>query len=267
MKTLGFAPACERTDGRRIRRAVFEERSLLPVSAACLVANGVRETLSALFADAVALKLYEPVIPSRSAWNAILRDAAIYCVRGSNVEAAVVVRARDASMLAAAAFGERGERPAPLSAIERTVIDRTVRAVAAQFAPICGPGNIDVDVEHGDLDGFATFFELQIERPVQARIGVALRHDPLPEARPGVTLEELLDLTLELCAAVDLGRLSAAQAGSLEPGAVLPLPPGPLRGTLRIAGRTLASGECGVCGPHYAFSIDRACGGGETPAL
>ena len=36
------------TNGRRVRRARFVDRSLLPVAAACVVANGVRETLAAL---------------------------------------------------------------------------------------------------------------------------------------------------------------------------------------------------------------------------
>ena len=268
MKTLGFARTGEVIAGKRVRPLVFEERSLLPLSAACVVANGVRETLSALFAEAVAIKLYEPVVPSSVAWNAITCDATIHHVRGPNVEAAVIVRMPDASILAAAAFGERDGRPSSLSALERTVIDRTVRAVAVHFAPLCGQGNYEIaSGAAGDLAGYATFFELQIDRPVLARIGIALRSDPIPEARPGLVLEDLTDLGMDLAVEVDIGRLSAAQAGALEVGAFLPFARGPLRGSLRIAGRTLASGECGVCGAQYALAIDRTLPGGNAPAL
>ena len=110
---------------------------MLPVSAACIVASGVRETLGALFGAPVALKLYEPMIPNAAAWGAIVRNAHVYRLRGTLIDAAVIVRPEDARALAAGAFGEHDTRGA-LSALERTVLERIVRAIAAQCGPICG---------------------------------------------------------------------------------------------------------------------------------
>jgi len=267
VKTLAFGRPYEMRGGRRIRPIAFQQRSMLPVSAACMVANGVRETLASLFAEPVVLKLYEPVIPAPAAWRAIARDARIFRVRAAGAEAAVIVRAADASALTAAAFGEREGHAAALSAIERTVLARTVQAIALQFGPICGPvAEAPVHEAELELDEFATFFEMQIERPIGARVGVALRRDPVPESHPGVGFDDVSDLPLELCVRVEVGRLPASDVAALEPGSVLPVPAGALRGALLLAGRTLATGECGVYGLHFALAIDRTPTGRDVPA-
>jgi flagellar motor switch/type III secretory pathway protein FliN len=268
VKTLAFSRRCEMRGGRRIRPLAFEERSMLPVSAACLVASAVRETLASLFGEPVALKLYEPVIPTPEAWTAIARNATIYRMRTSSTDAAVIVRPADASALTAAAFGEREGRTAALSAIERTVLARTIQAITLQFGPICGSGLPEAPLEtEPQLCGYTTFFELQIERPVNARVGIALRRDPVPEAQPGVSFEDVMDLPVELQVHVDVGRFPAADVGALEPGAVLPVPAGALRGALLLAGRTLATGECGVYGHCYALALDRTLTGRDLPAI
>jgi hypothetical protein len=268
MKMLGFSTRSQPEGDRRVRPVVFEERSMLPVSAACIVASGVRETLSALFGEAVTLKLYEPTIPTPAAWNAIGRDATIYRFRMANADAAVIVRPADASALAAAAFGERAVRATALSSLERTALERTVQAIALQFGPICGSGTREPVLEVlTDLHGFTTFFELQLERPILSRIGIALSRDPLPQAHPAVELDQLYDLSFELTVHIDVGRYRAADIGALEPGAVLALPSGALRGALFAAGRMLALGECGVHGQHYALAIDRTPTGRDEPAI
>ena len=166
MKTLGFSSGSRREEGHRIRHIVFEERSTLPVSAACIVASGVRDTLSALFGEAVTLKLYEPSIPTPSAWIAIGRDATIYRARMGNADAAVIVRPADASALAAAAFGEHAVRAAALSSLERTVLERTVQAIALQFGPICGSGTRESALEPlTDLHGFTHIFRTAARTP------------------------------------------------------------------------------------------------------
>jgi hypothetical protein len=254
--------------GRRIRALAFEERSMLPVSAACIVASAVRETLASLFSEPVALKLYEPVIPTPEAWTAIARDATIYRVRTSVAEAAIIIRPADACALAAAAFGERQGGAASLSAIERTVLARTVRAIALQFGPICGSGLDEAVLEaQPQLCGYATFFELQIERPIDARVGIALRRDPAPEAQSGVSFEDVMDFPVELRVHVDVGRFPAADIGAFELGEVLPVRAGALRGALLLAGRTLATGECGVYGQRYALALDRTLTGRDLPAI
>ncbi|HEY6325785.1 MAG TPA: hypothetical protein VIW73_04615, partial [Candidatus Cybelea sp.] len=108
MRSLGFAPASRnRCDsGKRVRETRFERRSSLPASAACVVANGIRETLTALLGSPVTLRLFEPVMPDPDAWDAIARDATMYRVRGSVADAAIVLRAADAIAFASAVFGE-----------------------------------------------------------------------------------------------------------------------------------------------------------------
>jgi hypothetical protein len=262
---LGFSRSAQWAGGKRIRSLTFEDRSMLPVSAACVVASAVRETLGTLFGEAVALKLYEPTIPKPAAWSAIVREANVYRVRCATADAAVIVRSEDASALAAAAFGEREVRASALSALERTVLERSVRAIAMQFGPICGAAaELAVDLQP-DMRAFSTYFELQLERPVRARIGIALSQDPLPESNPGFTPDDLLDLDVELAVHVDIGAYSAVHIGALEPGALLPLPLGTLRGTLLLAGRPLAVGECGVHGRYYALAVDRTPTGREDP--
>ncbi|HTX55912.1 MAG TPA: hypothetical protein VMD47_02320 [Candidatus Acidoferrales bacterium] len=239
---------------------------MLPLSAACLVASAVRETLTGLFGEAVSLRLFEPVIPTPEAWRAIAADATIYRVRSSSADAAIIVRPRDAAVLAAAAFGECDARSDVLSVLERTVLERTVRAIAAQFAPLCGAGTLETTIQSDrDVAGFVTFFELSIDGPARARIGVALSRDPVPEAKPEITIEDLFGLPVELAVRIDAGVHPAAVLGSLEPGDVLWLPGGTPRGTLRAAGRPLAAGECGVHGRYYALALDRTLTGRDEP--
>jgi hypothetical protein len=262
---LGFSPSAQWAGGRRIRTLTFEDRSMLPVSAACVVASSLRETLGTLFGEAVGLKLYEPTIPQPAAWRAIVREANVYRVRCATADAAVIVRPQDASALAAAAFGEREGRTGTLSALERTVLERIVHAVAMQFGPICGPAaELAVDLQP-NVRTFCTYFELQLERPVRARIGVALSRDPVQQAQAGVRVEDLLDLDVELAVHADAGVHAAAKVAALELGDLLPLPPGALRGALRVAGRPVAVGECGVHGRYYALAVDRTPTGREDP--
>jgi hypothetical protein len=266
MITLSFERVGTAIAGRRIRRPTFEERSLLPVSAACVVAGGVREALSRLIGEAVLLKFYEPAIPSAAAWEQIVRDARIYRVRGSRGEAAVILRMRDAAALAAAAFGERDAAATPLSALEAAVVDRTVRAFAAQFTALCGATEAPFLEEIHAIGGLETYVELQVEQPVHARIGIALARDPLPETQPGMAVESLLDLQVELCVRTDLGSYPALAIAELEPGVILPMPPpGAIRGTLEVAGSPLARGECGVNGGRYALVIDQFPDRREVP--
>ncbi len=265
MMSMSFERVGTAVDHRCIRRPTFRERSLLPVSAACVVASGVREALSRLIGETVLLKLYEPAIPSADAWKQILRDARIYRVRGSRGEAAVILRMCDASALAAAAFGERDASTTPLSALEAAVVDRAVRAFAAQFTAVCGVTEAPILEEIHAIGSLQTYVELQLEQPVRARIGIALARDPLPEAQPGVALESLLDLQVELCVRTDLGSLTALAVAELEPGVILPIPPGALRGTLDVAGSPLARGECGVNGGRYALVIDHIPDRREVP--
>lgn len=249
---------CGTSRGKHIRRACFESRSALPVSAACVVANGVRETLGSLLGRAVAMRLFEPSIPAPRAWLSILRDARIYRVRGSVADAAVVLRGPDAAVLAAALFGEphAADPMRALSPIECEVLDRMVNTVAANLGAVCGARDGHPVERVNALDGFVTYFELLIDEPIAARIGIALSREPSPEARGSLEPGHLAGVRLTALASLDLGKIEAALVARLAVGAIVPVEPAGLnRCSLTAHGRSVAHGSCGVRNGRYAFYV------------
>jgi hypothetical protein len=259
MKCLTFSRESATGGVRRVRSARFEERSLLPVSAACIVAAGMRETFSALFGAPVTLRLLEPVIPAPHAWPAIVREALLFCVRGNVADAAVVLRPRDAVALANAAFGEPDGDLAlrPLSSIESEVLGRAVAAIARSLGPVCGVRDGATAEAIASIDGFSTFFELRLERPIEASVGIALSRDPVAEPHGRLAAGDLSDLALRLAVTFDVGVLPAARVAELTSGTVLPLPGArAFRGKLHLGGRTVGHGICGVRDGRYALTIE-----------
>lgn len=252
---LGFERESEPYGGRRVRRALFERRSSLPVSAACVLAGGVRETLGALLATPVSLRLLEPAIPDAAAWTAICTGAQLFGVRGPLCNAAFVLRPQDASALVDGAFGENGGAPRTLSAIEQEVLVRALRAIAGSLAPVCGRELSPLE-RILDIQGYVTYFELIVERPVGARIGVALSRDPAARGGATVRIEDLLDVEVEVGVEFARGVLPAAAFLDLRPGSNVPMKtrigdPG----RLRLGGAVLARGECGAMGERSAILV------------
>ncbi|HTA37798.1 MAG TPA: hypothetical protein VK760_01920 [Candidatus Acidoferrales bacterium] len=258
MKCLALSRTSTYAGGRRVREMCFEDRSSLPSSAACVVASGARETLGTLLARPVHLRLFEPVLPSPDAWRAILAGALLYRYRGTVADAAIVLRPRDALALARAAFGETSadSGDAPLSPLESDVLARVVAAIGASLPAVCGVRD-GVAIERVDeIGAYTTFFELLLDRPVCASIGVAVSRDPAPEPRGALDLTDLEQIRLPLTVTVDIGAFPALEIMALQPGHLLAAGPGPLRGKLRLSGRTLASGTCGVRHGCYAFAVE-----------
>jgi flagellar motor switch/type III secretory pathway protein FliN len=239
---------------RRIREIRFERRSSLPVSAACLIATAVRESLAPVFGAGFTVRLFPPALPAAAAWAAIVRDAYLYLVRGSAGEAVIVLRKRDAATLAAAAFGEHHVVERAVSPIEEATLQRIAAMIAQQLAPVCGPGVLSV-ARCSQPGTLVTYFELQCDAPVHARIGIGLRHDPPLPGSSGSALADLSDVPLDLRASVAAGVMTAAAIAALRPGDVIPLPPGSMRASLLAAGRALGFGECGVSGNRFALFI------------
>jgi hypothetical protein len=263
VKSLGFAPGPnDRADGAapRVRRACFEARSSLPVSAACVVANGVRETVSALLGGAVVtLRLSEPCIPSPDAWPVILRDARVYRLRGSVADAAVILGPSDAVALATILFGESHAHSTGrgLSPIECDVLDRMVNAMAANLGAVCGKRESFALERAGAVAGFVTYFELLLDEPVGARIGIALSRDPSPQLSGALDIAQLARVQLEASAVLDLGTVAAAQVARVAVGSLLPIAGSALnRCALTAHRRRLARGNCGVRNGRFAFAVD-----------
>jgi flagellar motor switch protein FliM len=262
MKSLAFealSGARSTIREKRIRRAAFQARSLLPVSAACVVANGVRETLSSLLAQAVVMRLIEPSIPSSSGWRAILENARLYLIRGKVADAGVVLRPADAIALAAALFGEAGSllQPRSLSRVECDVLDRMVASVALSCGAVCGVREGRSPERVGALDGFVTYFELLVEAPLGARIGIALSRDPSPERSAAIDATHLASVKLKTSVLLEVGSLEAAQTTRLGAGAVLPIAAAALaRCTLAAHGHPVARGVGGASNGRYALMTD-----------
>ncbi len=242
---------------RCIRPMQFQTRTAFPVSAACVVANGVRETLAALFQSSVDVRLFEPCVPSVQAWRAITGSARLYHIRGSSADAALVIRPDASLALASAAFGEPATAARPLSAIESAVIERLVQAIAGNFTTICGP-SVEALVAKPvtTIDGFLTYFELAIERPVRAAIGVALRRNRPIETCGNLCIEDMLDVQVEVRVRSEGAVVPAGELAALEPGAIVPITVSTgLTAVATIAGRPLARGECGVRGNRFAMAV------------
>lgn len=244
---------------RRVRTPAFARSSALPTSAACVVANGVRETLGALLGASVEMRLLEPSLPPALAWAAIVDGALLYRTRGSVADAALVLRPADALALAAGLFGERLESRAQreLSPIERDVLDRTANAIAAHLGAVCGAREVYAVERVGSIGGFATYFELALEAPVSARIGVALSRDPDPEVRGRLEVAHLGAVPLAMTARIDLGARSTASVSQLAPGGLLSIRPSDLHCcALCLHGRDLARASFGVRNGRYALRIE-----------
>lgn len=256
MTVLGFEQRSELAGGRRVRRAKFDRRSSLPVSAACVVANGVRETLAAALSVPVALRLLEPVMPSPDAWRAITADALLFGVRGPIADAVFVLRPRDALALAACAFGETAGEVRALSTLEHEVLSRGLRAVYASLAPVCGRELSPLERVPG-IRGYTTYFELLVEQPAAFRLGVALSRDPLPRPARTLRIQDLLDVEIELTVEFGSGIIDGGAFLALEPGAHVPMKTRVGEpGLLKARDIVLARGECGALGDWNAMLVN-----------
>jgi flagellar motor switch/type III secretory pathway protein FliN len=224
----------------------LQERSLLPVSAACLVANGVREALGAVLGTSLVVRLLEPALPDAAAWSAIARDAQLYCVRGAAADAAFVLRSPDALALAMSAFGEAPGVQRELSAVEQTVLVRALSTAAGALAAVCGR-EISPLERIDDIRGFVSYFELILERPSRLRLGIALSREPAAPAAATIRLDDLLDVPLEVRAQCAAGAIAADAFLALRAGTELRLQTrvGDL-GVLKLGDAVIARGECGA---------------------
>jgi flagellar motor switch/type III secretory pathway protein FliN len=256
MKMLGFARRGCIVNGRRIRPSVFEPRSTLPVSAACLVANAARRTLSELLGVPVRLKLLEPVLPDSAGWSSIGTNAQVFAVGGEHSDAAIVLRAHDALALACAALGERAEGPRDLSAIENELAARIAAALCASLTPVCGARDPRQIERVTTLAGYVAYFELILEEPVEARIGIALSREPRSQIVPALTPADLHEIDVRLGVEIAHAFLPAASIVSLRAGEVIKLD-SVLGDAARLlaGGAVLARGQCGNLGMRRALAI------------
>ena len=212
-----------------------------------------------LVARAVSVRLLEPVSPEPQVWQILTTGARLYHVDGALNDAVFVLQTADALALAQTVFNDKAQGREHLSRIEEEVLMRLIRSLAGTLSPICGKtmGVKRLDDRMPDL---ITFFEILIEEPVPLRLGIAFARDTTAKPGPLIEPRRLLGVKLPLSACIEAEGITARDLLQLQPGSFVRLATGcEAKERLRLEGRTIAFGTCGVRGDKRAFSvIDRA---------
>jgi len=244
--------------GRAIRPALFALRSTLPLAAASVVANGVRENFARLLGRECDVELLEPVVPSAEERRVLAGGARVWRVRGRRADAFVVLRSGDATRLAGLAFGEP-ERPLapPLSELEGETVERLLVALVPLCVSLCGTlgpaSRVASDVAAAEIAGY---FEVRTLAAPRVAIGFGLSVDPPEETCKPLTLEELGEIELSGSVRFARGAIALPRFAQLAPGAVIVLETRlDAPAVLRIGGIAVASGEPGTSGGSRAFAV------------
>lgn len=260
-----FAPA---SDG--LRRLRFWPRSSIPLEAACVVANGLRETLRELFGEACELVVGEPSTLAAEAWRVVSRDAFLFLTRGRQTDIVLVIPRTDARRLVLRAFGEpaaTAHAHAPpereCSALEVHAIERIAARCALAFDPLCAERRSPSRaVTQGDVPSCAAYFDVRVQVPAALVLGIAIVRalpDPGPAAGFGPGALDAVALPLRVVFAA--GRIDAGAFARWRAGDIIPLAtPIGAPATLEIGGRAFATGAPGACGSRAALRIDAPAG-------
>ena len=254
-----------------VRRARFVPRANVPVDAACVVANGVREALRTLLGETCTVTLGEPVALDAPAWRAIAGDALLFATPGRATDVIFVLTHRDAHRLVHAAFGEEAapetSADGAWSALESGAIERIVARCANACDALCverrGPTAL---VDAARVPRSVAYFDVRIAAPVELTIGVGIVRE-LPTAVPGGALraETLGGIEVEVRAVLGRGTLTASRLLELRTGSFVPISTKvDGEGELNLAGQRLAFGTCGVRNGHSAFEVESVAMRGDA---
>jgi hypothetical protein len=254
-----FGPP-RRAGARTVRELHPADRSTLPLSAACLVANGVREQLTRLLGVEHDVELVEPSIPRHEVRRTLFGGALAMRVRGRLGDVFLIVRASDARRLVGVAFAEGARSPdEPLSDIELRTMHRIMEALLPLCAPLCG--NVlraQHDLPERVVHECVGYFEVRTVAASPFAIGFALTFDPPGDVGPRVALGDIRALSVPVAARVDAGELTLAAVSTLAIGDVVPLQDGfDARATLCVGNIPFARGCCGIRSGRLAFELDR----------
>jgi flagellar motor switch/type III secretory pathway protein FliN len=242
-----------------VRRARFVPRSSLPVDAACVVANGVREALRTLLGEACSLTIGEPVALDAATWRSLTHDALLFATPGRATDVVFVLAARDARRLVQAAFGEdTAAEDGSWSALEAGAIERIVARCANAADALCverrGPTS---SVEAARIPRSVAYFDVRVAAPIVLTLGVGILRE-LPETPPPATLTAaaLGGVGIDVRVILGRGTLAAPRLLDLRVGSVVPLSTKVEgEGELNLAGQRIGLGTCGVRNGHAAFEV------------
>jgi flagellar motor switch/type III secretory pathway protein FliN len=245
-------------NGRMLRPAVFGLRSTLPLSAASVVANGVRETLVRLLGRECEVELLEPIVPGPEERRVLAAEGLVWRVRGRRADGFVILRPVDAARLAGLAFGEP-ERPAtaPLSELERETLDRLFAALVPLCTSLCGTLGPAVRIR-GDVAAaeVASYFEVRTLALPRIAVGFGMSVDPPEKAGSALTLDDLGDVEVAGSVRFASGALALPHFARLGRGAVVPLDTHlNAPAFLCVGGVRIARGDAGASGGSRAFAV------------
>jgi hypothetical protein len=248
----------------RLRHVRFIARASIPVEAACVVANGIRETLRELFGETCELVLGEPTALDANAWSLLANDALLFLTRGRQTDIVLVLPQRDARRLVLRAFGEGdawGAPPLPegaCSALELHALERIAARCSMAFDPLCAERRAGSRaVRAQDVPVCTAYFDLRVHAPLALTLGIGIVRD-LPDPGPSGALPAcaLDSVAVEARAVFAEGTIDAAAFVRLERGDIVPL--GTKVGapaSLNVGGRRLATGVPGVVASRTAFLV------------
>jgi hypothetical protein len=258
--------------GVRVRRMRLVPHASIPLEAACLVANGIRETLRELLGERCELVLGEPAALAPPAWSLLARDALLFLTRGRQTDIVLVLPRSDARRLVLRAFGEAdgaaGELPAAAcSALELHALARIAARCATAFDPLCAERrDASRAVGPHEIPPCVGYFDLRVHAPLALTLGIGIVRD-LPEPGPAGMLpaRALESVTVEAHAVFAEGTLDAAAFVRLRPGVIVKLSTKVgAPASLNCGARRLATGVPGVVASRTAFQVhDVALGAPE----
>jgi flagellar motor switch/type III secretory pathway protein FliN len=254
-----IATAAAGHGGAGVRRIRFVPRPNVPVDAACVVANGVREALRALLDAGCALTIGEPVALDAPAWSALTSEALAFATPGRATDVVFVLTRRDARRLLRAAFGEEAAPDdSAWSELEAGAMERIVARCANACEALCverrGP---TATVDAARIPRPEAYFDIRVAAPIALTLGVGIVRD-LPPAPPASTIrpEALGGVPLELRVVLGRGTLPVSSLLDLRAGSLVPLRTKVAgEGELKLAGQRIAFGTCGVRNGHTAFEV------------
>lgn len=231
----------------------------LPVDAACVVANGVREALRTLLGEACAVTIGEPVALDAAAWRSLTRDALLFATPGRATDVVFVVGTLDARRLVAAAFGEEpGAECGSWSALEAGAIERIVARCANACEALCverrGPTSA---VDAAAISRSLAYFDVRVTAPVAVTLGVGILRN-LPEAPPPATLTAaaLDGVPVDVRVVLGHGKLPVPGLLELRVGSLVSLSTKVAgQGELNVAGQRIGLGTCGQRHGRLAFEV------------
>lgn len=256
---LTFGRVRRGAKGQVERGIAFASRSNLPLSAVCLVANGVREQFARMLGRELETEVLDPVIVGELPSTALFSDAIVQRVSGRLCDVLIAVRRNDALSLVGAAFHETERSSAQLSLIERATLDRLLAALPPLCVPLCGPVGAARAEEAGRaISEAVTYFEVRFIGALRATIAFALTADPQEDVVAGLALDDLLDLELECAVECARGAIGLTALGALTVGTTWLLETRlGAWGTLLVERIPFTRGTCGARGDRAAFIVDR----------